>query len=219
MLTPQGHVVTNYHVAGNTTRIDCTLTDGRVLPAAVVAHDPLTDLSVLRLVGRAGETFAHAELGDSEALRVGDTVFAMGNPLALSSSTTQGIVSNPARVFTNLSGTEVEELDVAEGEPSGLFTRWIQHDALILPGNSGGPLVDVEGRVVGINELGGQGLGFAIPAAIAREVLAQVLEHGEVHRGTFELSRDDFSAGELQVDVLDTAGRVVASAPANASRR
>jgi serine protease Do len=187
VLTPQGHVLTNYHVAGNTTRIDCTLTDGRVLPAAVVAHDPLTDLSVLRLVAPAGQTFAHAELGDSEALRVGDTVFAMGNPLALSSSTTQGIVSNPARVFTDLSGT-VEELDLSEGQPSGLFTRWIQHDALILPGNSGGPLVDVYGRVVGINELGGQGLGFAIPAAIAREVLEQVLAHQEVRRGTLGIS-------------------------------
>jgi serine protease Do len=188
VLTPEGHVLTNFHVAGDTTRIDCTLTDGRVFPARVVAHDPLTDLSVLALVAPAGTTFAHAQLGDSDALRVGDVVFAMGNPLALSSSTTQGIVSNPARVFTDLSGTEVEELDVAVGEPSGLFTRWIQHDALILPGNSGGPLVDVEGRVVGINELGGQGLGFAIPSAIAGDVLSQVLAHGAVRRGTLGLT-------------------------------
>jgi serine protease Do len=188
VMTPEGHVLTNFHVAGNTTRIDCTLTDGRVLPAEVVAHDPLTDLSVLRLAGRPGETFAHARFGDSDALRVGDTVFAVGNPLALSSSMTQGIVSSPARVFTDFTGSEIEELDVAEGEPSGLFTRWIQHDALILPGNSGGPLVDADGAVVGINELGGQGLGFAIPAAIAREVLRQVLAHGEVRRGTLGLS-------------------------------
>jgi serine protease Do len=184
VLTPQGHVLTNFHVAGHTTRIDCTLTSGRVLQAEVVAHDPLTDLSVLRLIAPPGEAFAHASFGDSDALKVGDVVFAMGNPLALSSSTTQGIVSNPARVFTDLSGTEVEELDVAEGEPSGLFTRWIQHDALILPGNSGGPLVDVEGRVVGINELGGSGMGFAIPSTIARDVLEQSLAHGRVRRGT-----------------------------------
>ena len=187
-MTPEGHVLTNFHVAGHTTRIDCTLTDGRVLPAVVVAHDPLTDLSVLRLVAAGvapeGERFAHARFGDSAALRVGDTVFAMGNPLALSSSMTQGIVSNPARVFTDFTGNEIEELDLDEGEPSGLFTRWIQHDALILPGNSGGPLVDATGAVVGINELGGQGFGFAIPSAIARDVLAQVLEHGEVRRGT-----------------------------------
>ena len=184
VMTPEGHVLTNFHVAGHTTRIDCTLTDGRVLPAVVVAHDPLTDLSVLRLVAREGERFAHARFGDSAALRVGDTVFAMGNPLALSSSTTQGIVSNPARVFTDFTGNDIEELDLEEGEPSGLFTRWIQHDALILPGNSGGPLVDAGGAVVGINELGGQGFGFAIPSAIAREVLARVLEHGEVRRGS-----------------------------------
>jgi S1-C subfamily serine protease len=188
VVTPEGHVLTNFHVAGSTTRIDCTLTDGRVLPASVVAHDPLTDLSVLRLEAAPGERFAHARFGDSASLQVGDTVFAMGNPLALSSSMTQGIVSNPARVFTDFTGSEIEELDVAEGEPSGLFTRWIQHDALILPGNSGGPLVDLDGQVVGINELGGQGFGFAIPSAIAREVLVQVLEHGEVRRGTLGFS-------------------------------
>jgi serine protease Do len=184
IVTPQGHVLTNFHVAGNTTRIDCTLTDGRVVSAGVVAHDPLTDISVLKLAGKNGETFPHADFGDSDALRVGDTVFAMGNPLALSSSMTEGIVSNPARVFTDFTGSEIEQLDVAEGEPSGLFTRWIQHDALILPGNSGGPLVDVDGRVVGINELGGEGFGFAIPSAIAKDVLEQVLAHGEAKRGT-----------------------------------
>ena len=188
IVTPEGHVLTNFHVAGNTTRIDCTLTDGRVVGATVVAHDPLTDISVLRLARRGDETFPHADFGDSDALRVGDTVFAMGNPLALSSSMTEGIVSNSARVFTDFTGSEIEQLDVAEGEPSGLFTRWIQHDALILPGNSGGPLVDVEGHVVGINELGGEGFGFAIPSAIAKDVLEQVLAHGEVRRGTLGLA-------------------------------
>jgi serine protease Do len=210
VMTPEGHVLTNFHVAGNTTRIDCTLTDGRVLPAVVVSHDPLTDLSVLRLQAKPGERFAHARFGDSEALGVGDTVFAMGNPLALSSSMTQGIVSNAARVFTDFTGNDIEELDVAEGEPSGLFTRWIQHDALILPGNSGGPLVDLEGAVVGINELGGQGFGFAIPAAIARQVLAQVLEHGEVRRGTLGFSvlpvgRIGRESGALVASVLPGA--------------
>jgi S1-C subfamily serine protease len=188
IVTPQGNVLTNFHVAGNTTRIDCTLTDGRVISATVVAHDPLTDLSVLKLAAKNGETFPHAEFGDSDALRVGDTVFAIGNPLALSSSMTEGIVSNPARVFTDFTGSEIQQLDVAEGEPSGLFTRRIQHDALILPGNSGGPLVDVEGRVVGINELGGEGFGFAIPSAIAKDVLEQVLAHGEARRGTLGFS-------------------------------
>ena len=188
IVTPEGHVLTNFHVAGNTTRIDCTLTDGRVVAATVVAHDPLTDLSVLKMARRGDETFPHAEFGDSDALRVGDTVFAMGNPLALSSSMTEGIVSNAARVFTDFTGSEIEQLDVAEGEPSGLFTRWIQHDALILPGNSGGPLVDVEGHVVGINELGGEGFGFAIPSAIAKDVLEQVLANGEARRGTLGFS-------------------------------
>ncbi|HVS02104.1 MAG TPA: PDZ domain-containing protein [Thermoanaerobaculia bacterium] len=184
IVTPEGHVLTNYHVAGHTTRIDCTLTDGRVFEAEVLVDDPLTDLSVLRLRAPPGAApFPYARFGDSSALTVGDPVFAMGNPLALSSSMTQGIVSNTARVFTDFTGSEMAELDLGEGQPSGLLTRWIQHDALILPGNSGGPLVDLQGGIVGINELGGAGFGFAIPSAIAREVLQAALAHGELRRG------------------------------------
>jgi serine protease Do len=95
---------------------------------------------------------------------------------------TLGIVSNPRRVFTDFAGTRLEDLELAAGQPTGVFTRWIQHDALILPGNSGGPLVNAAGEVVGINELGG-GFGFAIPSTMAAEVLRQAIEHGEVRRG------------------------------------
>lgn len=187
IVTPQGHVLTNYHVAGRSIRISCTLPNGEVLPAKVLIHDPLTDLSVLQLdleqrpAGAAALPFAELAAGDD--LEVGDVVLAMGNPLALASSMTLGIVSNPARVFADRGRAEVEAFDLEDGEPSGLFTRWIQHDALILPGNSGGPLVDLAGRVVGINELGGSGIGFAIPASIARWVLEQTLEGGALVRG------------------------------------
>ena len=183
VVTPEGHVLTNYHVAGDATRITATLTSGEVLDAEVVAHDPLTDLSVLRLRAAEGRRFPAARLGDSDALEVGDPVLAMGNPLALSSSVSLGIVANPRRVFTGPGGVEIEEMELAVGERTGLLTRWIQHDALILPGNSGGPLVDLAGGVVGINELGGAGIGFAIPSNVAAEVLAQVIERGAVRRG------------------------------------
>ena len=185
LITAQGHVLTNYHVAGDSTRITATLTSGEVLDAEVVAHDPLTDLSVLRLrlERRAAGAAPLAPARFSErALEVGDAVLAMGNPLTLSSSVTLGIVSNARRVFTDFLGNEIEDLDLGDGGPTGLFTQWIQHDALILPGNSGGPLLDLDGDVVGINELGGGGMGFAIPAAIARRVLAQVLAEGRVRR-------------------------------------
>ena len=182
-----GHVLTNFHVAGNSTRLRCTLTSGEVVDADVVAHDPLTDLSVLRLrlerAGRERPRFRPARLAVDSRLAVGDPVLAMGNPFALSSSVTLGIVSNPKRVFTDFVASEISEMDLGDGETTGVFTQWIQHDALILPGNSGGPLVDLDGRVVGINELGGGGIGFAIPARVAAEVLARALAEGRIRRG------------------------------------
>jgi len=181
VVTDEGDLLTNFHVAGHSARIQATLADGRVVDADVVAHDPLTDLSVLRLRLAAGEpAVPPAQLAAGEP-EVGEPVLALGSPLTLSSSVTSGIISNTRRVFTDFVGTRLEDLDLG-GEPTGLFTQWIQHDALILPGNSGGPLVDLDGRVVGINELGGSGVGFAIPAAIAREVLRQALESGRVRR-------------------------------------
>ncbi len=192
IVSPAGHVLTNFHVAGNTIQITCTLPSGEIIEADVVAHDPLTDLSVLklRLEQRVDATIPlpFAALGDSDALQVGDYVLAMGNPFALSSSMTLGVVSNTKRVFTDFTGTEVEELDLGEGEKTGLFTRWIQHDALILPGNSGGPLVNLRGEIVGINELGGSGMGFAIPSNLAAQVLNQALTFGEVRRGWLGIS-------------------------------
>jgi serine protease Do len=185
IVSAEGHVLTNFHVAGDATRITATLTDGEVLDADVVAHDPPTDLSVLKLrLDRRGAGAAPLRPASfsQRTLEVGDPVLAMGNPLTLSSSVTLGIVSNAHRVFTDFLGNQIEDVDLGDGGPTGLFTQWIQHDALILPGNSGGPLVDLDGKVVGINELGGGGMGFAIPAAIAREVLAAALADGRVRR-------------------------------------
>lgn len=184
IVSPDGHVVTNYHVAGNTTRIICTLSNGESIEAKVIAHDIPSDLSILKLTHRADTyPFSYAKLGDSGALRVGEPVIAMGNPLMLSSSLTVGVVSNTRRVFTNFIGTEMEEQELEQDQKTGMFTRWIQHDALILPGNSGGPLVNTRGEVVGINELGSGGMGFAIPSTTVKRVLKQALAGGHIRRG------------------------------------
>jgi serine protease Do len=107
---------------------------------------------------------------------------AMGNPLSLSSSVTLGIISNTSRVFTSFTGTDIEQLEIGSGQLTGLFNVWIQHDALIQPGNSGGPLVNMQGQVVGINTRGGSGMSFAIPSTLVKRVLAQALTYGEVRR-------------------------------------
>ena len=189
IVSPAGHVLTNYHVAGEAARISCRLPSKEEIDAEVVAHDPLTDLSVLKLKLDSRKDrnvpIPFAKIGDSSLLEVGQPVLAMGNPLTLSSSMTLGIVGNPSRVFTSFTGADMDELDLGEGQMTGLFTRWIQHDALILPGNSGGPLVNLRGEVVGINELGGSGVGFAIPSNLAAYVLNQALTYGEVRRGWF----------------------------------
>lgn len=191
VVSPDGYVVTNYHVASHATRIVCRLPSGEELEASVVTDDPLTDLSILKLrlaARQAAGPLPYAGLGDAAALETGDRVLAMGNPMLLGSSMTLGIVSNPRRVFLRDTADDMRELDLEEGERTGLLTRWIQHDALILPGNSGGPLVDMRGEVVGINEIGGEGVGFAIPANVAAAVLAAARTSGEVERGWLGLA-------------------------------
>ncbi|HZT40541.1 MAG TPA: PDZ domain-containing protein [Chthonomonadaceae bacterium] len=192
IITRDGYVITNYHVAGHTTRITCTLTTGESLDASDVCDDPLSDLSVLKLRldrrPKSAPPLHYATLGNSDALKVGDFVLAMGNPLMLSSSMTLGIISNPKRVFTDFTGTAMEDVELEEGETTGIFTRWIQHDAMILPGNSGGPLVNLQGQVIGINELGGEGVGFAIPSNLVADVFAKVVRYGRIPRGWLGLS-------------------------------
>jgi len=189
IVSPAGHVLTNFHVAGDSTRLYCRLPSKEQIEAEVVVHDPLTDLSVikLKLDTRRDRNLPipYAKLGDSSQLGVGQPVLAMGNPLTLSSSMTLGIVGNPSRVFTSFTGSSMDDMDLGEGQVTGLFTKWIQHDALILPGNSGGPLVNLRGEVVGINELGGSGVGFAIPSNLAAHVLNQAMAYGAIRRGWF----------------------------------
>lgn len=179
IVTPEGHVVTNHHVAGHATRLRCTLSTKEELDAELVARDPLTDIAIIRLLPPEPRVFPVAEFGDSEAVRVGDTVLAMGSPLSLSQSVTMGIVSNTEMVmpeWISRSGSLQED-----GEDVGALVRWIGHDAQIFPGNSGGPLVDLGGRIIGINEIS-LGLGGAIPGNLVSETLPELLAEGRVRR-------------------------------------
>lgn len=214
IISPAGHVLTNYHVARDAISVVCTLTTGEQIPADIVGDDAPTDLSVLklRLAERTDPTrpLPFAILGDSDVVQVGDHVLAVGNPLSLSSSMTLGIVSNPRRVFSDFRGNEAQDLDFGAGNRTGMFTVWIQHDALILPGNSGGPLVNLQGDVIGINTRGGSGYGFATPANLAKRVVSQILTFGQVRRGWLGASfmpvgRMGRETGALVSDVSPTS--------------
>jgi serine protease Do len=183
IFSKEGYVLTNQHVVRHGRRFVCTLADKQEIPARLVGADALTDLAVLQLDLKAVKgNLSVARFGDSDQLQVGETVMAMGSPLALSRSVTLGIVSNTHRILNEGIGAgDGAEMMLERGQSTGLFTRWIQHDALIFPGSSGGPLVNLRGEVVGVNELGG-GFGFAIPSQLAKEVTAELVAHGEVPR-------------------------------------
>jgi len=177
IISPEGHVITNHHVVGKATSIRVILPTHEELEATLVGTDPLADIAVIKLdtsrrpAGAAA--LPVASFGQSDSLRVGDTVLAMGCPLALSQSVTRGIVAN-----TDMRIPRPLELD---GENVGSVVKWIGHDAQIFPGNSGGPLVNLDGEIVGINELG-LGLAGAIPADLARTVARQLIASGKVDR-------------------------------------
>ncbi|MEX0776338.1 MAG: trypsin-like peptidase domain-containing protein [Phycisphaeraceae bacterium] len=206
IISPKGYVLTNYHVTADGKKFTCTLSDRRQVSATLVGEDPLTDLAVLQLdLAELGDDqrVPYAELGDSAQVQVGDYVMAMGSPLSLSRSVTLGIVSNTQRVFAGgLDGGDVQEMELEPGQSTGMFTRWVQHDALINPGNSGGPLVNLAGQVVGVNELGGAGIGYAIPSNLAREVAAALIDHGEVPRSWIGVAFKPIERTGLQEGVL-----------------
>ncbi len=184
IISKDGYVLTNQHVTNDGKKFRCTLANEEEVPAELVGEDPLTDLAVLKLdlaARKDKSPLPVAHFGDSDNLEIGDYVMAMGSPFALSRSVTLGIVSNTRRVFAG--GQSVEEMELEDGQRTGLFTQWIQHDAAINPGNSGGPLVNLAGQIVGVNELGGGGgLGFAIPSNLAQKVADALIKHGTVRR-------------------------------------
>lgn len=193
IISREGYVLTNQHVTDSGKKFKCTLADKQEITANMVGEDPLTDLAIIKLdlseLKSPSTPLPVAHFGSSDELRVGDYVMAMGSPFSLSRSVTLGIVSNTERVFTGgFSDEDVDEMELDAGQRTGLFTRWIQHDALINPGNSGGPLVNLKGEIVGVNELGGNGMGFAIPSNLAKQVADSLIEHGEVPRSWIGVS-------------------------------
>ncbi len=169
ILTPDGYILTNSHVVHGAERIEVMLLDGTSARAELIGDDPATDLALIR-ASLAG--LIHAELGDSSSLLPGQVVIAMGNPLGFQSTVSAGIISALGRAMRSQSGRLIENV--------------IQHTAPLNPGNSGGPLLDTRGHVVGINTAiiqMAQGIGFAIPSNTASWVVSQLLKHGRVRRG------------------------------------
>ena len=183
IISAQGHVLTNCHVAEDAEFYRCYLFDGEHIEARRVGLDALTDLAVLQLDlsqrAKDAPPLPVAAFGDSERLAAGDPVFALGSPGFLSQSVTRGIVANPSLVLPEQTAGKM----ILRGEDVGTLVRWILHDASIFGGNSGGPLVNARGEVVGINEIGVFNLSGAIPGNLAREVADQLILHGAVTRG------------------------------------
>ena len=170
IVSRDGYILTNNHVAGGADRITVTLSDNRQFDAKVVGTDAQTDLAVLKI---DADKLLPAELGDSDAIEVGEWVLAVGSPFGLSHTVTAGIISAKGRA--NVGITDYED--------------FIQTDAAINPGNSGGPLVNLDGKVIGINTAiatrtgSYQGIGFAIPTNMARQVMDSIIKQGKVVRG------------------------------------
>ncbi|MBL8142364.1 MAG: PDZ domain-containing protein [Acidobacteria bacterium] len=177
IITPDGYVVTNHHVAGRTRRIVCTLPNREEVPADLVGTDPLSDIAVLKLRPATPRTFPAAAFGRSSALTRGEPVLAMGSPLSVSQSVTLGVISNTELIMPRMFQTGV----AIDGENVGTIVRWLGHDAAIFPGNSGGPLVNLAGEIIGVNEIS-FGLAGAIPSDLARPVVDALIARGQVRR-------------------------------------
>jgi serine protease Do len=197
IIDPQGYVVTNNHVVGNADKVTVELADGRKLEARVVGTDPQTDIALIKV--EAGAPLPHVAFGDSDALRVGEWVLAMGNPFGLGGSATAGIVSARGRQIG-----------------AGPYDDFIQTDAPINPGNSGGPLFAANGAVVGVNTAifspsgGNIGIGFAVPSNLAQRIVQDLRDDGKVERGWLGVMLQPLDAELAQaLGVKDAKGALI----------
>jgi serine protease DegQ len=209
IVSPNGYILTNYHVIEAADDIQISLNDGTAHKARVIGSDPESDLAVLQIKADKLPTIT---FGQAEALGVGDVVLAIGNPFGVGQTVTMGIVSALGRSHLGIN----------------TFENFIQTDAAINPGNSGGALVDVNGNLVGINTAiysrtgGNHGIGFAIPAASARSIMEQIIQSGAVTRGWIGVEAQEISPELAESFGLpDTEGALIAgvmrSSPADAA--
>jgi serine protease Do len=208
IISPDGHIITNHHVVDGADNVAVQLVDGREFDAEVIGSDENTEIAVIKIDAEGLPTLNY---GDSDDLRVGEWVLAIGNPFGLSHSVTAGIVSARGRS------------DVGLG-PSGFIADFIQTDAAINPGNSGGPLLNLDGEVIGLNTAilsrsgGYMGIGFAIPINMVKYITGQLIENGEVVRGFLGVNIQDLDAITSQsfdnVDQGVLVGHVFADTPA-----
>jgi serine protease Do len=191
LVTPDGYILTNNHVVANAQKVVVGLNDRRIIPARIIGNDPSTDVALIKI---DGGTFPVIPLGDDESVQVGDQVLAVGNPLGLNFTVTSGIISAKGR----------------SGSLAGLFESsyavvdFLQTDAAVNPGNSGGPLVDMHGQAIGINSAIASptgvyaGYGFAVPITIARIVMDELRKHGRVRRAILGVSIQDVGPADAQ---------------------
>ncbi len=207
IIDKDGHIITNNHVVDGADEIKVKLADGREYKARVIGRDPKTDLALIKISSLFKDLPA-LSLGDSDKMRVGDWVLAIGNPFGLEETVTQGIISATGRVIG-----------------SGPYDNFIQTDAPINPGNSGGPLINLAGEVIGINSAiipSGQGIGFAIPSNLAKRITPQLRDKGKVTRGWIGVSVQTVTPEIAQALGLkethgSLVGEVVAGGPADAA--
>ncbi|HTZ18449.1 MAG TPA: PDZ domain-containing protein [Dissulfurispiraceae bacterium] len=213
IITDEGHIITNHHVVGNSKQIYCSLSDHREIEAELIGTDPMTDIAVIKLKYDGKGAFPFAHFGDSSVLRVGDPVLAMGSPYALSQSVTMGIVSNTE--LTMPSAFWPFNKVRIEGEDVGSNVRWIGHDAQIFPGNSGGPLVNLKGEIIGINEVS-LGIGGAIPGNLAQKVANSLIKKEGINRSWIGLEFQPLLKGTKQDRGVVVSG-VLPGSPAEKS--
>ncbi|NOX68000.1 MAG: DegQ family serine endoprotease [Gammaproteobacteria bacterium] len=203
-----GYILTNHHVVDGADRIQISLLDDQSLDAEIVGSDPETDIAVIKVepIG-----LVDIPIGNSDDLEVGDFVLAIGNPFGLGNTVTSGIISALGRTGINRNGYE----------------DFIQTDASINPGNSGGALVNMRGELVGINSMilsrtgGNVGIGFAVPSAIARSIMRQIIDFGEVRRGLLGVSIDTIDADSAKAlgAEVDSGALVTSISPDSAAEK